>query len=177
MRIHLIIRPIWPQITHSEDVHVGVVEILRLGDEDHPPIPPNESLLGGVAMEMGVSCCLRRPRTPTLPRMCFEADRRPSATRSCAMNTFATPTYHAASCHSQASAWIGVLRSHVGAFVHCATQRRGPRRRIRAGAPAYDIGPGRALQLKSSKPSPMGKPELFFSLIQKKQEKRTEGQN
>ena len=165
MRIHLIIRPIWPHRTHSEDVHVGVVEILRLGDEDHPPIPPNESLLGGVAMEMGVSCCLRRPRTPTLPRMCFEADQRPSATRSCAMNTFATPTYHAASCHSQASAWIGVLRSHVGAFVHCATQRRGPRRRIRAGAPAYDIGPGRALQLKSSKPSPMGKPELFFSLI------------
>ena len=69
MRIHLILRSIWPQRTHSEDVHVGVVEILCLGDGAYPAILPNKSLLGGVAMEMRVSC-----RTPVLPRIGFGAD-------------------------------------------------------------------------------------------------------
>ena len=68
MRIHLILRSIWPQRTHSEDVHVGVVEILCLGDGAYPAIPPNKSLLGGVAMEMRVSCCLFSTRTPVLHR-------------------------------------------------------------------------------------------------------------
>ena len=74
MRIHLILRSIWPQRTHSEDVHVGVVEILCLGDGAYPTIPPNKSLLGGVAMEMRVSCCLFSTRTPVLHRICFGAD-------------------------------------------------------------------------------------------------------
>ena len=74
MRIHLILRSIWPQRTHSEDVHVGVVEILCLGDGAYPTIPPNKSLLGGVAMEMRVSCCLFSTHTPVLHRICFGAD-------------------------------------------------------------------------------------------------------
>ena len=74
MRIHLILRSIWPQRTHSEDVHVGVVEILCLGDGAYPAILPNKSLLGGVAMEMRVSCCLCSSRTPVLPRIGFGAD-------------------------------------------------------------------------------------------------------
>ena len=74
MRIHLILRSIWPQRTHLEDVHVGVVELIGLGDEACPTIPPNKSLLGGVAMEMRVSCCLCSSRTPVLHRICFGAD-------------------------------------------------------------------------------------------------------
>ena len=68
---------------HLFDVHVSMVEILRLSDEDYPVIPQIESLLGGVATDMVVGCCLNRPGTPALPSVCFAVDQRPSETRSC----------------------------------------------------------------------------------------------
>ena len=58
MRIHLILRSMWPKRAHLEDVHVGVVELMGLGDEVCPVIPQIEGLLRGVATEMRVSCCL-----------------------------------------------------------------------------------------------------------------------
>ena len=104
MRIHLILRSIWPQRTHSEDVHVGVVEILCLGDGAYPAILPNKSLLGGVAMEMRVSC-----RTPVLPRIGFGADLTRRKRRARRSNTL--PRQLTASCCSPASVWIHVVDS------------------------------------------------------------------
>ena len=74
MRIHLILRSMWPKRAHLEDVHVGVVELIGLGDEACPVIPRIKGLLRGVAMEMRVSCCLCSSRTPVLPRIGFGAD-------------------------------------------------------------------------------------------------------
>ena len=74
MRIHLILRSMWPKRAHLEDVHVGVVELIGLGDEACPVIPRIKGLLGGVAMEMRVSCCLCSTHTPVLHRICFGAD-------------------------------------------------------------------------------------------------------
>ena len=74
MRIHLILRSMWPKRAHVEDVHVGMVELMGLGDEVCPVIPRIEGLLRGVATEMRVSCCLFSTRTPVLHRICFGAD-------------------------------------------------------------------------------------------------------
>ena len=74
MRIHLILRSMWPKRAHVEDVHVGLVELMGLGDEVCPVIPRIEGLLRGVATEMRVSCCLFSTRTPVLHRICFGAD-------------------------------------------------------------------------------------------------------
>ena len=76
MRIHLILRSMWPKRAHLEDVHVGVVELIGLGDEACPVIPRIKGLLCGVAMEMRVSCCLCSTHTPDLPRLRFGADLR-----------------------------------------------------------------------------------------------------
>ena len=103
MRIHLILRSIWPQRTHSEDVHVGVVEILCLGDGAYPAIPPNKSLLGGVAMEMRVSCCLCSSRTPG------GSDTEEEEGTSIKYLTASTDA--TASCCSPASVWIHVVDS------------------------------------------------------------------
>ena len=46
---------------HLIDVHGGGVEIMRRDDEVYPHIPQIESLLGGIATEMGVCCSLFRP--------------------------------------------------------------------------------------------------------------------
>ena len=103
MRIHLILRSIWPQRTHSEDVHVGVVEILCLGDGAYPAILPNKSLLGGVAMEMRVSCCLCSSRTPG------GSDTEEEEGTSIKYLTASTDA--TASCCSPASVWIHVVDS------------------------------------------------------------------
>ena len=68
---------------HLINVHGEEVEILRRDDEVYPHIPQIESLLGGIATEMGVCCSLFWPGTPALPSICFEVDPRPSETRSC----------------------------------------------------------------------------------------------
>ena len=68
---------------HLINVHGEEVEVLRRDDEVYPHIPQIESLLGGVATDMVVSCCLNRPGTPALPSVCFAVDQRPSETRSC----------------------------------------------------------------------------------------------
>ena len=104
MRIHLILRSIWPQRTHSEDVHVGVVEILCLGDGAYPAIPPNKSLLGGVAMEMRVSCCLCSSRTPRSGSDTEEEE-------GTSIKYLTASTDATASCCSPASVWIHVVDS------------------------------------------------------------------
>ena len=73
MRIHLILRSMWPKRAHVEDVHVGLVELMGLGDEVCPVIPRIEGLLRGVATEMRVSCCLFSTRTHVLYSICFGA--------------------------------------------------------------------------------------------------------
>ena len=103
MRIHLILRSIWPQRTHSEDVHVGVVEILCLGDGAYPAIPPNKSLLGGVAMEMRVSCCLCSSRTP--------GGSDTEEEEGTSIKYLTASTYATALCCSHASVWIHVVDS------------------------------------------------------------------
>ena len=62
--MNLILRSMWPKRAHLEDVHVGVVELIGLGDEACPVIPRIKGLLRGVAMEMSVSCCLCSTHTP-----------------------------------------------------------------------------------------------------------------
>ena len=114
MRIHLILRPIWPQRTHSEDVHVGVVEILCLGDGAYPAIPPSKSLLGGVAMEMRVSCCLCSSRTPG------GSDTEEEEGTSIKYLTASTDA--TASCCSQASVWIHVVYSAAAPFLPIRNQ-------------------------------------------------------
>ena len=74
MRIHLILRSMWPKRAHVEDIDVGVVELIGLGDEACPAIPRIKGLLRGVATEMRVSCCLCSTHTPVLHRICFGAD-------------------------------------------------------------------------------------------------------
>ena len=64
---------------HLINVHGEEVEILRRDDEVYPHIPQIESLLGGIATEMGVCCSLFRPGTPALPSIGFQVDPRPSA--------------------------------------------------------------------------------------------------
>ena len=123
MRIHLILRSIWPQRTHSEDVHVGVVEILCLGDGAYPTIPPNKSLLGGVAMEMRVSCCLCSSRTAVLPRIGFGwsgSDTEEEEGMSIKYLTASTDA--TASCCSQASVWIHVVYSAAAPFLPIRNQ-------------------------------------------------------
>ena len=109
MRIHLILRSIWPQRTHSEDVHVGVVEILCLGDGAYPTIPPNKSLLGGVAMEMRVSCCLCSSRISSSDRLWSGSDTEEEEGTSIKYLTASTDA--TASCCSPASVWIHVVDS------------------------------------------------------------------
>ena len=87
----------------TEDVHVGVVEILCLGDGAYPAIPPSKSLLGGVAMEMRVSCCLCSSRTPG------GSDTEEEEGTSIKYLTASTDA--TASCCSPASVWIHVVDS------------------------------------------------------------------
>ena len=47
MRIHLILRSMWPKRAHVEDVHVGLVELMGLGDEVCPVIPRIEGHWSG----------------------------------------------------------------------------------------------------------------------------------
>ena len=149
MRIHLILRSIWPQRTHSKDVHVGVVEILCLGDGAYPAIPPNKSLLGGVAMEMRVSCCLFSTRTPVLHRICFGADltrRERRVGRSNTLSRQLTRLLRAAR-----KLLFGFTWSIQRPCPSCrsATKRIEPFGRTRTGALAHDIGYSRKLPLKS----------------------------
>ena len=52
MRIHLILRSMWPKRAHLDDVHVGVVELIGLVDEACPVIPRIKGLLRGVARNL-----------------------------------------------------------------------------------------------------------------------------
>ena len=149
MRIHLILRSIWPQRTHSEDVHVGVVEILCLGDGAYPTIPPNKSLLGGVAMEMRVSCCLCSSRTPVLPRIGFGADltrRKRRARRSNTLPRQLTRLLRAARKLLFGFTW-SIQRPRPSC--RSATKRIEPFGRTRTGTLAHDIRFSRKLPLKS----------------------------
>ena len=139
MRIHLILRSIWPQRTHLEDVHVGVVELIGLGDEACPTIPPNKSLLGGVAMEMRVSCCLCSSRTPVLHRICFGADltrRKRRAGRSNTLSRQLTRLLRAARTLLFGFTW-SIQRPRPSC--RSATKRIEPFGRTRTGALAHDI--------------------------------------
>ena len=149
MRIHLILRSIWPQRTHSEDVHVGVVEILCLGDGAYPAILPNKSLLGGVAMEMRVSCCLCSSRTPVLPRIGFGADLTRRKRRARRSNTL--PRQLTRLLRAARKLLFGFTWSIQRPCPSCrsATKRIEPFGRTRTGALAHDIGYSRKLPLKS----------------------------
>ena len=149
MRIHLILRSMWPKRAHLEDVHVGVVELIGLGDEACPVIPRIKGLLRGVAMEMRVSCCLCSTHTPVLPRIRFGADLRRRKRRARRSNTLLrqlTRLLCAARTLLFGFTW---LIQRPCPSCRSATKRIEPFGRTRTGALAHDIGYSRKLPLKS----------------------------
>ena len=149
MRIHLILRSMWPKRAHLEDVHVGVVELIGLGDEACPAIPRIKGLLRGVAMEMRVSCCLCSTNTPVLPRIRFGADltrRKRKARRSNTLLRQLTRLLRAARTLLFGFTW-SIQRPCPSC--RSATKRIEPFGRTRTGALAHDIGYSRKLPLKS----------------------------
>ena len=149
MRIHLILRSMWPKRAHLEDVHVGVVELIGLGDEACPAIPRIKGLLRGVAMEMRVSCCLCSTHTPVLPRIRFGADLRRRKRRARRSNTLLRQLTRL--LRAARTLLFGFTWSIQRPCPSCrsATKRIEPFGRTRTGALAHDIGYSRKLPLKS----------------------------
>ena len=149
MRIHLILRSMWPKRAHLEDVHVGVVELIGLGDEACPVIPRIKGLLRGVAMEMRVSCCLCSTHTPVLHRICFGADltrRKRREGRSNTLSRQLTRLLRAARKLLFGFTW-SIQRPRPSC--RSATKRIEPFGRTRTGTLAHDIRFSRKLPLKS----------------------------
>ena len=150
MRIHLILRSMWPKRAHVEDVHVGMVEqLMGLGDEVCPVIPRIEGLLRGVATEMRVSCCLFSTCTPVLHRICFGADLTRRKRREGRSNTL--PRQLTGLLCAARKLLFGFTWSIQRPCPSCrsATKQIEPFGRTRTGALAHDIGYSRKLPLKS----------------------------
>ena len=162
MRIHLILRSMWPKRAHVEDVHVGLVELSGLGDEVCPAIPRIEGLLRGVATEMRVSCCLFSTCTPVLHRICFGADLTRRKRREGRSNTLSRQLTRL--LRAARKLLFGFTWSIQRPCPSCrsATKQIEPFGRTRTGALAHDIGYSRKLPLKSPNAVSHCQPWLFI---------------
>ena len=78
------------------------------------------------------------------------------------INTLSASSLPRCSCHAQASAWIRVLCSRVGAFLHYRAQRRRPSRRTRTGASCPRLRFCRLAAAEVKKHRVTLRPWLFF---------------
>jgi hypothetical protein len=121
MRIHLILRSMWPKRAHSKDVHVGMVELMGLGDEVCPVIPRIEGLLRGVLGDARQLLSLQHPhaRASSHPLWSGSDTEEKEGT---SIKHLTTSTYATASCCSHASVWIHVVDSAATPFLPIRNQ-------------------------------------------------------